>query len=483
MPASSLVVYDPRNPLLFTSGQFLFWFSLFYAGFVFVRRRTRARFAYLLLFSWFFYYKCSGVFVAALWATTLADFVLARRIAGARSERGRRGWLVLSLALSGGLLVYFKYTNFLVGGVARIAGARFHPFDIVLPAGISFYTFQSLSYLVDVYRRRIAPTSSFVEYACYLAYFPQIVAGPIVRADQLFEQLRRPGFDDATRIASGLFRVLTGVVKKAVIADYLALTVDRAFGGAAGLTGFEALLGVYAYSLQIYLDFSGYSDIAVGLGRLMGVSLPENFDTPYAARSLTDFWRRWHITLSAWLRDYVYIPLGGNRKGRARRHLNLLLTMAFGGLWHGASLSFLLWGTLHGAMLCAEKAAPSALRRWFDRPLGRALAWLWTFHVVTLLWILFRAGSVATAIELGRRIVGDFDVSMIGRVIAARRGLFAALAAGAVLSAVPRPTDEALSRGFARAPLLAKAAIAVLVFQLALELRAADVQPFIYFQF
>jgi D-alanyl-lipoteichoic acid acyltransferase DltB (MBOAT superfamily) len=483
MPLSKLFLYDPREPLLFTGGQFLLWFSVFYAGFVFVRSRTRARFAWLLSFSWFFYYKCSGVFVVALWATTLADFLLAQRIAAAQTERARRAWLVFSVALSGGLLVYFKYTNFLAGGLAHLVGARFEPFDIALPAGISFYTFQSLSYLVDVYRRRFEPTRSFVEYATYLAYFPQIVAGPIVRADELFAELRRPDTDDPTAIASGVFRIVTGVVKKAVLADYLGLYVDRVFGGGAGLSSLELALGVYAYSLQIYLDFSGYSDIAVGLGRLMGISLPENFDTPYAARSITEFWRRWHMTLSAWLRDYVYIPLGGNRRGPARRTLNLLATMAFGGLWHGASMSFVLWGTAHGVLLCGEKAAPPRLRRLFEGRAGRVVAWLLTFHAVTLLWILFRAGNVSGAVELVTRIVRDFDLSPLWTVWVARRGLFAALGAGAALSLLPRPTDEALARGFARAPVFAKAVVVLIVAQLTVELRSTDVQPFIYFQF
>ena len=483
MSLESLILYDERVPLSFASGQFLFWFSLFYLGFLAVRAERRARVSYLLSFSWFFYYKCGGVFVLALMFTTATDFVLAQRIAAAGSERARRLWLALFVSSSLGLLAYFKYTNLLVGSVARLLAANFEPFDIALPAGISFYTFQSLSYAVDVYRRRLEPARDPLEYALYLAYFPQIVAGPIVRAEDLLRELRREPRLDAGRIGAGLYLVLLGLVKKVIVADYLARFSDQVFAGGVGLTGFELLLGVYGYAFQIYCDFSGYSDMAVGLARLTGIELPENFRAPYAASSITEFWRRWHITLSTWLRDYVYIPLGGNRRGRARTFVNLLLTMALGGLWHGARPSFLVWGIAHGVLLCAEKLLMSRARRALPPGVRRALGTFVTFQLVVLLWIPFRAGDLGQSAQILGRIFTDFQPSRVGSVLLARCEWAAVLALGAGLSLVPSALNERLARAFAGAPLWARAALLLVVVQTTLEFRDADVSPFIYFQF
>ncbi len=479
----ALFCYDPASPLLFTGGQFLCWFSLFYVGFLWLRDHARARLAYLVLFSWFFYYKCGGVFVLALLATTLADFLIALRIASTQRERARRGWLALALSSSLGLLLYFKYTNFFVSSIAQLIGAKFEPFDIALPAGISFYTFQSLSYVIDVYRRRLEPTRDPLEYACYLAYFPQIVAGPIVRAEELLLELRHPPRLDAERVGSGLYLVLLGLVKKAVIADYLARLSDPVFAGGVGLSGFELLLGVYGYAFQIYCDFSGYSDMAVGLGRLTGVELPENFRAPYAAASITEFWRRWHVTLSAWLRDYIYVPLGGNRRGRTRTLVNLMATMTLGGLWHGARASFVLWGVLHGLLLCGEKLVGERWPALRASKLGRLLGTITTFQLVVLLWIPFRSGDLGQSVLLLSRIWREFGLSSAGAVLGARSGFLAMLGFGAALSLVPPGLSERWARVFSRAPLWARAAALVVVVQTTLELRSSELQPFIYFQF
>ncbi len=479
---SGLFGYDASAPLQFTSGQFAFWFGLFYAGFLLLLA-TRARLPYVALFSWFFYYKCSGAFVLALLFTTLADFVIALKLARSTDPRARRAWLLLSIALSGGLLVYFKYTNFLLGGAAALVAVEFTPLSIALPAGISFYTFQSVSYVVDVYRRKLEPSRSFGEYACYLAYFPQIVAGPIVRAGELLQALRKRPELQASRVGSGLFLVLCGVAKKALLADYLARFCDQVWSGAPGLTSVEIVLGVYGYALQILCDFSGYSDIAVGLGRLTGIELPENFRSPYAATSVTDFWRRWHITLSSWLRDYVYIPLGGNRRGRFRTALNVMATMAFGGLWHGASLCFLLWGVAHGLLLCVEKAAAAPLRWLHERRWGRAVAWFVTFHAVALLWVPFRAGSLTLCKELMARMLTGFELSSLVTVVEARAQWLSMLLLAALACSIDRARIERLAQTFSASPLWVRAALTLAVLQLTLQFQSSDVQPFIYFQF
>ena len=437
----------------------------------------------LAAFSCFFYYKCSGPLLAALLFTASADFAIARRIAASTREGARRRWLGLSLAMSGGLLLYFKYANFLLGGVARLISGHFEPVDLVAPAGISFYTFESISYVVDVYRGRLTPARNLVEYLAYLAYFPHLMAGPIMRAEQLLPSLRQTPRLDADRLGSGLFLVLSGLFKKAVVADYLARFSDTVFSGGAGLSGFELLLGVYGYACQIYCDFAGYSEIALGLGRLTGIELPPNFHAPYSACSITDFWRRWHITLSTWLRDYIYVPLGGNRRGRARTFVNLLATMLFGGLWHGASLSFVLWGLAHGLLLSAEKALAGPLERLRKLRGGRSVSVIVTFHLVSLLWIPFRAGSLSQSAAIVRRIVTDFQPGHVLAVLHARVLLLAMLLVGAVLGATTLEPIERLARRFAAAPLVVRAALALATIQLTIELGSADVQPFIYFQF
>jgi D-alanyl-lipoteichoic acid acyltransferase DltB (MBOAT superfamily) len=280
-----------------------------------------------------------------------------------------------------------------------------------------------------------------------------------------------------------LFLLLSGLFKKAIVADYLAGFSDTVFSGGAGLSGFELLLGVYGYACQIYCDFAGYSEMALGLGRITGVELPVNFRAPYAASSLSDFWRRWHITLSTWLRDYIYVPLGGNRHGRARTAFNLLLTMLFGGLWHGASSSFVLWGFAHGLLLCVEKALAGPLQRLRATRGGRVLAVVVTFHLVALLWIPFRSGSLTLSADIVRRIASDFQPAHVLSVLHARALLLATLALGMLLASTSLAPIERLAERFARAPLLLRAALALGAIQLTLELRSADIQPFIYFQF
>jgi D-alanyl-lipoteichoic acid acyltransferase DltB (MBOAT superfamily) len=475
--------YDPQEPLLFTSGKFLFWFCVFFVALLWLRRSGRARIGLLALFSCFFYYKCSGAALTTLLFTALADYAISRRLAATSDVTNRRRWLWLSIALSGGLLVYFKYTGMLLGGWARLSGARFEPLDVVVPAGISFYTFETISYVVDVYRGRLAPARSFVEYLAYLAYFPHLMAGPIMRAEQLLPGLRRAPELSAGQLGSGLFFVLSGLLKKAVVADYLGRYADTVFGGGAGLSGFELLLGVYCYALQIFCDFAGYSEIALGLGRLSGVELPVNFQAPYGASSISDFWRRWHITLGTWLRDYIYVPLGGNRHGSWRTALNLMLTMLLGGLWHGASASFVLWGGAHGALLCLERVLQGPLARLRKLRTGRRLLQLVTLHLVVALWIPFRSPELTQAAELVRRIACDFQTASMPTVLQARAPLLGMLGLGAALSALRHEHLEWLGRGFTRWPLPLRAACALTVVQLMLELQSAEVAPFLYFQF
>ncbi len=313
---TSLFTYAADAPLLFNSGSFLLLFAAFYALLMTLQGRRRLRTLYTVAFSLFFYYKSSGFYFWILIASTLIDFVLGRAMARTADGPRRKLLLMLSLLANLGILGYFKYTNFLFDTFSALSGGSVRTFDIFLPVGISFYTFQTLSYAIDVYRRKLEPERNLLDFAFYVTFFPQLVAGPIVRAADFLPQIRKRMHLSHDDLGRALLLISGGLIKKAVISDYISVNfVDRVFDQPLLYTGFENLLAVYGYAVQIYCDFSGYSDMAIGLALLMGFRIPVNFNLPYKATSITDFWRRWHISLSSWLRDYLYISLGGNRKG------------------------------------------------------------------------------------------------------------------------------------------------------------------------
>lgn len=433
--------------MLFHSGAFLLSFTVVVAVFTFYPRAK-----VLLVASLLYYALSNGWLMATLIVTTVVDYAIARAI----HRRRRRGLLALSIGLSLSILVFFKIDALSLG----------------LPIGISFYTFQSISYVVDVYRGRLKPCESLREYALYLSFFPQIVAGPIVRGDELLGQLRRPLSPTRDDVTEGMQRIVAGVAKKALVADYLGVYADLVFGSPSSYAGPEVVLAVYAYALQIYFDFSGYSDVAIGMARVLGVRLPENFDAPYRAATIADFWRRWHITLSRWVRDYLFLPLG-LLAGRSRllRYASLLASMVLVGLWHGIGWGFLLWGALHGAALVAH-----ARWRLFDR-------WLITLHFVVLSWIPFRAESLEQAGLVMRRAIAGWDPSRCLTLIEVRGPLLVVMAIGAALALAPRAWLARPAGWFVRAPIVAKAAVFVLLAQSVLQMRSAEIQPFIYFQF
>ena len=317
----------------------------------------------------------------------------------------RKLLVVCSLCINLGLLCYFKYTNFFYEMLAPLWHGQFEPLDIFLPVGISFFTFQSLSYTIDVYRRDLKPLTNLLDYVFYVSFFPQLVAGPIVRARDFIPQIRQPLFVSSEMFGQGIFFIVSGLFKKAVISDYISVNfVERIFDNPGLYSGLENLFGVYGYALQIYCDFSGYSDMAIGIALLLGFRFPLNFDSPYKSDSVTDFWHRWHISLSSWLRDYLYISLGGNRKGKIRTYINLILTMLLGGLWHGASWNFVVWGGLHGVALALHKFFRNLLGRpkqYRSRRVRKFFAVVLTFHFVCFCWIFFRNSTFEA--------FGDYD--------------------------------------------------------------------------
>lgn len=395
---ASFFVYDPQRPLLFNSAGFFVLFLLFYGGYQLLLRRTTARLLYTLAFSLYFYYKSSGWFVGLLLLSTLIDYSLGHLIWRTRHRIWRRVFLWLSLGANLGLLGYFKYANFFIDTANAVLATGWKPMDIFLPVGISFFTFQTMSYSIDVYRGHLRPVTagvrtfggffnSLLDFGFYVSFFPQLVAGPIVRAAEFLPQIRRPAQLYNAEVGRAFLLIIGGLFKKAVISDFISVNfVDRVFASPSLYSGFENLMAVYGYAIQIYCDFSGYSDMAIGLALLLGFQLPENFRFPYRAESIQDFWRRWHISLSTWLRDYLYISLGGNRRGRLRTYLFLMITMLLGGLWHGASWVFIVWGGLHGIALAIDRYLREQGRR-FANPALRA------FFI--LLWVhLLGAGAI-----------------------------------------------------------------------------------------
>jgi alginate O-acetyltransferase complex protein AlgI len=382
--------------VLFDSAVYLVFLIL--VVFAYWRMRHTAQNRFLLAASYFFYGWWDWRFLLVMIASTAMDYWIAGAISTSTEPRKRRSLLVVSLVINFSILGFFKYFNFFVDSAehfAALLGMHSIPhalFSIILPPAISFYTFQEVAYIVDVYYGRVAAATSFVDYGLFISFFPHLIAGPIQRPSHLLPQVQRPRVVDQARIYDGVMLILSGLFRKCVIADSCGVLANAAFGGRMGSTGIAALIGIYAFAWQIYGDFSGYSDIARGSAQVLGFHFMVNFRQPYLATSLQDFWRRWHISLSTWLRDYLYIPLGGSRHGEPATYRNLFITMLLGGLWHGANWTFVFWGALHGAGLAVERAfglANRVLRTWWRRIL--------VFHFVCFGWIFFRAASFGAA--------------------------------------------------------------------------------------
>lgn len=477
-----LLTFDPHSPMLFSSGLFWALFLIFLPVYSALRSRRLMMTVFVVLFSLYFYYKSSGWFLLLLVATSLIDWTLSRILVRLRSTSSRKICVAVSVLASLSVLGYFKYANFFLWNWNMMVEGNFQPLDIILPVGISFYTFQSISYIVDVYRGSVRPTENWIDYLFFLSFFPALVAGPIVRADVFLPQLRQNHHATHREVYSGLWMILTGVVKKAVIADYISQYNDLVFTD-SGYSGFESLMGAVGYTMQIYCDFSGYSDMAIGIAVILGFSLPRNFNFPYRSTSLTEFWRRWHISLSTWLRDYLYIPLGGNRKGTIRTYVNNFLTMLIGGLWHGAAWKFVFWGAMHGIGLAANKACRPFTSRFDNSRIFNILSWFVTLIFVSLLWVFFRAESWQKSVEIITNIFCNFDTAYIGPFIKARSLWIILMAVIITAHFIPMKIYDKLQDLFVRSGWIVKLVIFIVVVQLVVEMSSEEVSPFIYFQF
>lgn len=476
--------------MLFPTVQFAIFFAVVLpTSWLLAHRRIPWR-VFIIAASYFFYGAWDAKFVLLLIGSTLGNQTVALLIDRARTRLARNVFLWIGVALNLGVLAWFKYYDFFVRSTDSVldalgADVQLPLRQLVLPVGISFITFQALSYVIDTWRGRIRPTN-LLDFAVYLSFFPHLVAGPIVRAGEFLPQLRARL--DPRRVDSGLafWLIASGLFKKVVVSSYVSETiVDPVFAFPDQHGAFDTLLGIYGYAIQIYADFSGYTDMAIGLALLLGFRFPQNFDAPYSARSLQDFWRRWHMTLSRWLRDYLYIPLGGNRRGRARGYANLAATMLLGGLWHGAAWTFVVWGGLHGAGLAFERWRADVARQRPPRPeptpaqrRRRAVgAWFVTFHFVCLCWVFFRATSFSNAFDVLGRLFHfggnqPFNVVLVGVIVGAIAVQF-----------TPRELSGRLRAAFSNVPWWAQAALLSGTMVVTNALGPTGVAPFIYFQF
>ena len=534
-----LLQAETSRPWTFLELGFWVFFALVFIGFASLERKLALRNAYLMLVSWFFYYHTSQWYVVLLIFATSVDFGVAHALHRSDKPWLRKLLLALSVLSNLGVLFFFKYAYFAADLWNDLTGLAWNPTPfwagwsnaslgtdfvedvILLPVGISFYTFQCLSYTIDVYRRNLKPVARFTDFAFYVSFFPQLVAGPIVRASDFVPQLYQSYRVTRAQFGLGLFWIINGLLKKVILADFLAVhLVDRIFSQPTLYTGWENALGLLAYTMQVYADFSGYTDIAIGIALWMGFTLAKNFDSPYKASSVGEFWKRWHMSLSSWLKDYLYIPLGGNRSGSVASYLlifaglfglallagvvlvflllyqfipvfrrgfntnvNLMLTMLLGGLWHGASWNFMVWGGLNGLGLLAHKQwtrlRPYRVEGWMLRGLGVLITLL--FITFTRIW--FRAPDWSTAMSIVNQLSTGWNVVPSLAMLAAWWRPALILAMGFAIHWIPERYKAWYRDRFANLNHFLLAVISLASILLAYQFMAAESQPFIYFQF
>lgn len=498
-----ILTYHDNEPLLFTQLYFWVFFGIILLGYLFIYKKNSLRNIYLFIASLFFYYKSGGYYFSLLIFSTLVDYTAGLMIAATKNKIKRRLWLVISLFMNLGLLAYFKYAYFFTDIVNQLLGthlivqnelavytnswfgSHFDISKIILPVGISFYTFQTMSYTIDVYRRKLKPVKNILNFGFYVTFFPQLVAGPIVRAADFIPQLFEKYHLTKEEFSHAMFLIMNGLIKKMLISDYLSINfVDRVFDAPHAFSGFENLLAVYGYAIQIYCDFSGYTDIAIGVALILGFRLPINFNSPYKAANITDFWRRWHISLSTWLRDYLYISLGGNRKGKVRQYVNLLLTMLLGGLWHGASVRFIIWGGIHGVSLMFHKFF--MVMKWQIKThnvFGKFISVFITFNLVCLTWIFFRASDMENVSTMFKQIFTSFHPEILFKFMDAYPVTVLLLLFAYIIHWLPSKQKEWYRGTFIKSPMWLKILFVILTILVLYQAKSSNIQPFIYFQF
>lgn len=482
------LLYDPTSPLLFNTGLFLVLFLFFLLGYSLLQRMPRTKMVFVILFSLYFYYKSSAECCFILLGVCVSDYFLGRWLGACRARWLRKSIVALNVIMNVGMLVYFKYINLLFQTISEFSTAKFDPIDIILPAGISFFTFRSISYIVDIYRRKIEPCTNFLHYTFFLTFFPPLLAGPVVRASDMLPQIESNPVVTRRMVSAGFFLIMCGLVKKVVIADYLSGNfVDRVFDNPSLYSGFENLMAVYGFSIQLYCDFSGYSDMAIGLAFLLGFNFKENFNAPFKAQSPTEFWHRWHISLSTWLRDYLYIPMGGSRtKTKLRANANQFNTMLIGGLWHGASWMYVIWGAWNGILLVVHKT----LKKFFHLEANTTRQW-WrvglnifvTFNLMAIGFMFFRADSMEKVGEMTTAILHNFHGNVALQFAMGYPLVVAAIIIAFLLHFMPKKATSVMMEAYHRIPLVFQAVVLATVIFFVIQARSSDLVPFIYLKY
>lgn len=545
-----IFLFNSETPLIFTRLYFWGFFLVVLIFYSLIYKKIPARNIYLWLVSLFFYYKTGGLFVTILIFSTIFDFFIGLAIYNAQSPLKKKLWLALSLTVTLSVLAFFKYDIFFTRTLNELLGTSFAEinhgaawsnllmgthFDtgkLLPPVGISFFTFQTISYAIDLYRGQVKPVTRLTDYGFFVSFFPQLVAGPIVRASQFIPQIYKDYSVSKEEFGLAVFMILKGLVKKLFIGDFIALNmIDRVFANPISYSGFENLMSLYGYSLQVYCDFSGYTDMATGLALLMGFHLPQNFNSPYKAQNVGEFWKRWHMSLSSWLKDYLYIPMGGNRGASAftyislvimlavlvllsgnlilipvfglltgitavlmrffpsfklsvSTNINLMMTMLIGGLWHGASWMFIIWGGLNGLGLVVykfwRKVSP-----WEQSGNRAAVFWkiFITFNFITFTRIWFRGESMQGTTDLINQVITNFGWSLVPAVLISYWKVFAVMIFGFILHWLPYKFKENAMNRFIDSPVYAKVIISAAVVFIVYQAVSAGLQPFIYFRF
>ena len=456
---AAIFSYDSAQPLSFLSDYFAVALLVFGFGYIAVRKRVTLRTIYVVLFSLFLYYKMSGLYLLLLCGVALSDYLIAWRVAR-RREKGvsTRGWVALSASINIAILTYFTASNFIAHTINDLYGSGTLDWEpVVKVVGVSFFVFQSLAYVIDVSRGTIAPLRRFDSYLFLLSFFPKFVCGPLVKAKEFIPQIEsREVVVPKEDMGRAVTLIATGLFKFMLISQVIGtLFVGPAFAGTLGDGGLVALLAVYGFTMQLYCDYSGFADFAVGMALMMGFRLPDNFDAPYKSATITEFWRRWHISLSTWLKEYLYISLGGNRKGKVRTYVNLFLTLFLGGLWHGVSLPFMAWGALHGIALALHKVwlsvVPGAKSVGCDmRPFWRVLATIFTLHLVAFGWLLFNSPDMDTVGTMLHNIFHNMSLSEIGSLDILSKVAVGVIILGYILHYIPRSANGMLCRTITR---------------------------------
>ena len=446
---TSALLYDSHNPLLFNTCAFMLIFLLFLAIYRMMRRHHTVKMVFVILFSLYFYYKNSAECCFILMGVCVSDYLLGRWMGCAGQRWVKRSIVAINVIVNVGMLVYFKYFNLLYETIANITGTHFDALDIILPAGISFFTFRSISYIVDIYRGKMTPVHNFLDYAFFLTFFPPLLAGPVVRARDLIPQIQARAEATRVMVGEGFFLIMTGLVKKVIIADYISGNfVDRIFENPSLYSGIENIFGTIGFTIQLYCDFSGYSDMAIGIALLLGYRFKDNFNSPFKSQSPTEFWRRWHISLSTWLRDYIYIPLGGNRCSQIRMYTNLMLTMVIKNSMPAITFNITL-----------------------------------TFVLVVIGFAVFRAPSMETLGDMLNQITESPHWDMLPQIVNAYLLVFIAIITGLLLHMSPHAWTIRLQQTYAACPTLLQAIILAAVIFAVIQTRSADLVPFVYLQY